>query len=307
MQDPTGLYRFESDTDPHHLRASALVVAMGAFIDAGHTGRLLSDHLLATLDHSVVATFDVDQMLDYRGRRPAMTFDRDRYTAYDDPAIVLYRVLDVDGTPFLMLTGPEPDYQWERMVEAVRGLVRAFGVTLTVGVHGIPMGVPHTRPIGLTQHASSPALIPDNNPVFGEVQVPSSFASLLELRLGESGYDTVGFSVHVPHYLAQTDFADAALTGLRAVAGATGLALPTAELAAVAGVNREAVDAEIGDNEEVLTVVRALEAQYDQWTRGLDKPTLLAPAPDELPTADEIGAEFEQFLRTHDGRPEDRA
>ncbi|WP_409483291.1 PAC2 family protein [Arsenicicoccus dermatophilus] len=306
MQDPTGLYHFESDTDPQHLRASSLVVAMGAFIDAGHTGRLIGDHLLATLDHSVVATFDVDQMLDYRGRRPAMTFDRDRYTAYDDPTIVLHRVLDADGTPFLMLTGPEPDYQWERMVEAVRGLVRAFGVTLTVGVHGIPMGVPHTRPIGLTQHASSPALIPDNNPVFGEVQVPSSFASLLELRLGESGYDTVGFSVHVPHYLAQTDFADAALTGLRAVAGVTGLALPTADLAAVAGVNREAVDAEIGDNEEVLTVVRALEAQYDQWTRGLDKPTLLAPSPDELPTADEIGAEFERFLRTHDGRPEDR-
>ncbi|AKT52759.1 PAC2 family protein [Arsenicicoccus sp. oral taxon 190] len=303
MQDPTGLYRFETDCDPHHLRASSLVVAMGAFIDAGHTGRLIADHLLATLDHSVIASFDVDQMLDYRGRRPAMTFDRDRYTSYDDPAIVLYRVLDSDGTPFLLLTGPEPDYQWERMVEAVRGLVRAFGVTLTVGVHGIPMGVPHTRPIGVTQHASNPALIPDNTPVFGEVQVPASFAALLELRLGESGYDTIGYSLHVPHYLAQTDFADAALTGLRAVAGATGLALPTAELAAVAGVNREAIDSEIGDNEEVLQVVRALEGQYDQWTRGLDRPSLLAPSPEELPTADEIGAEFEQFLRTHDRGP----
>lgn len=299
MQDPTGLYRFETDCDPTHMRASSLVVAMGAFIDAGHAGKLISDHLLGALDHSVVASFDVDQMLDYRGRRPLMTFDRDRYTTYDDPAIVLYRVLDVDGTPFLLLTGPEPDYQWERMTEAVRGLVRTFGVSLTVSVHGIPMGVPHTRPIGLTAHASDGALIPDNNPVFGEVQVPASFASLLELRLGESGYDSVGFSVHVPHYLAQTDFADAALTGLRAVSGATGLALPTAELAAVAGANREAIDSEIGDNEEVVQVVRALEGQYDQWTRGLDKPTLLAPSIGELPTADEIGAEFEQFLRTH--------
>ena len=106
MQDPTGLYRFETDCDPTHMRASSLVVAMGAFIDAGHTGKLISDHLLGALDHSVVASFDVDQMLDYRGRRPLMTFDRDRYTTYDDPAIVLYRVFDVDGTPFLLLTGP---------------------------------------------------------------------------------------------------------------------------------------------------------------------------------------------------------
>ena len=153
MQDPAELYSFETDTDPRELRASVLLVSLGGFVDAGHTQRLMTEHVLATLEHTVVASFDVDQLVDYRGRRPAMTFDRDRWSSYSDPSLVLYRVIDRDGEPFLVLDGLEPDYQWERVVEAVRQLVQAFGVTLTVSVHGIPMAVPHTRPIGQSAHA----------------------------------------------------------------------------------------------------------------------------------------------------------
>jgi hypothetical protein len=43
--------------------------------------------------------------------------------------------------------------------------------------------------------------------------------------------------------------------------------------------------------------VAALERQYDTFIEGLHKPSLLATDVSELPSADEIGAEFEQFLR----------
>ena len=69
MQDPAELYPFETDTDPRELRASVLLVSLGGFIDAGHTQRLITEHLLATPERTVVASFDVDQLLDYRGRR----------------------------------------------------------------------------------------------------------------------------------------------------------------------------------------------------------------------------------------------
>ena len=87
MQDPAELYSFETDTDPRELRASVLLVSLGGFIDAGHTQRLMTEHVLATLEHTVVASFDVDQLLDYRGRRPAMVFDRDRWSSYGDPSL----------------------------------------------------------------------------------------------------------------------------------------------------------------------------------------------------------------------------
>jgi hypothetical protein len=297
VQNPSELYRFETDAEPQDLRASVMIVTLGGFVDAGQTQRLLTDHLLASSDGSVVASFDVDQLLDYRGRRPGMVFDTNRWVSYDDPALALHRLVDRDGTPYLLLAGPEPDYQWERVVEAIRELVVMLGVDLVVSAHGIPMAVPHTRPIGMTAHATDPRLIPEQLNPFGRVQVPGSLSSLLELRLGESGHDAMGFAVHVPHYLAQSEFADGAVTALNALTGATALNLPVDELVAAAGLNRAEIAQEIAGSEEVAQVVAALERQYDTFIEGLQKPSLLATDVSDLPSADEIGAEFEQFLR----------
>ena len=297
MQDPSELYSIETDTPLRDLRASVLLVSLGGFVDAGQTQRLMTDHVLATLSHTVVASFDVDQLVDYRGRRPVMTFDRDRWASYADPSLLLYRVIDADGEPFLVLSGPEPDYQWERVVEAIRQLVRTLGVTLTVSIHGIPMAVPHTRPVGRTAHATSPRLIGEHEPLFGALQVPASLSALLELRLGESDHDAVGFAVHVPHYLAQAQFTESAVVGLEAFVAATGLNIPAEDLVAAAGLNRSEIAQEIAGSDEVAQVVEALERQYDTYIEGRERPNLLSTDIRDLPTADEIGAEFEQFLR----------
>lgn len=297
MQDPSELYVIETDTPLRDLHASVMLVSLGGFVDAGQTQRLMTDHILATLPHVVVASFDVDQLVDYRGRRPVMTFERDRWASYADPSLLLYRVTDADGVPFFVLSGPEPDYQWERLVEAIRQLVRMLGVTLTVTIHGIPMAVPHTRPIGRSAHATNPTLLGEHDPLFGSIQVPGSASALLELRLGESGLDALGFAVHVPHYLAQAQFADAAVVGLESFVGATGLNIPAEDLKATAGLNRSEIAQEIAGSEEVTQVVEALERQYDTYIEGRERPNLLTTDIQNLPTADEIGAEFEQFLR----------
>ncbi|MFC8502375.1 PAC2 family protein [Pedococcus sp. NPDC057267] len=300
MQNPSELYHFETDTDPQDLRASVLVLALGGFMDAGHTQKLLTEHLLSTGESTVVASFDADQLLDYRSRRPTMVFDTNRWVSYEDPCLALHRLTDRDGTPYLLLTGPEPDFQWERMAEAIRQLVVALGVDLVVTAHGIPMAVPHTRPIGMTSHATDPRLIPLQENPFGRVQVPGSLASLVELRLGESGHDAIGFAVHVPHYLAQAEFADGAVTALNAILAATGLNLPIDDLVAQAGLNRAEIAREVEGSEEVAQVIAALERQYDTFLEGRQKPSLLATDVSDLPSADEIGAEFEQFLREID-------
>ena len=300
MQNPSELYHFETDTDPQDLRASVMVLALGGFMDAGHTQKLLTEHLLATGESTVVASFDADQLLDYRSRRPTMVFDTNRWVSYEDPCLALHRLTDRDGTPYLLLTGPEPDFQWERMAEAIRQLVVALGVDLVVTAHGIPMAVPHTRPIGMTSHATDPRLIPLQENPFGRVQVPGSLASLVELRLGESGHDAIGFAVHVPHYLAQAEFADGAVTALNAILAATGLNLPVDDLVAQAGLNRAEIAREVEGSEEVAQVIAALERQYDTFLEGRQKPSLLATDVSDLPSADEIGAEFEQFLREID-------
>jgi hypothetical protein len=279
VQNPSDLYRFELDGPAPTREPGALIVLLGAFIDAGNIQRILGTHLVDTSEAEVVATFDVDALLDYRGRRPAMVFDTNRWETY------------------YLLTGPEPDFQWERAIEAIRQLIQLLGISLVVTSHGIPMGVPHTRPVGMTAHATDARLVGGKESPFGTVQVPASFPALLELRLGEAGRDALGFAIHVPQYLAQAEWAEGALAALNAITDATGLNLPNDDLIAKAGVNNREIAAELNDNADAGQIVNALEQQYDAFVEGQERPSLLATEAEDLPSADELGADIEEFLR----------
>jgi predicted ATP-grasp superfamily ATP-dependent carboligase len=273
---------------------------LDGFIDAGAAGRLLTSHLMGSLDHEQVATFDIDSLLDYRSRRPVMTFAKDHWEDYDTPELVLSVLRDSMGTPFLLLAGLEPDREWETFTAAVRQLSNDLRVRLSVGFHGIPMGVPHTRQLGVTVHATQADLIEGNRPVVDKLQVPGSAAALLEYRLGEDGLPAVGFAVHVPHYLAQAAYPAAAVTLLESVQRVTGLALPGDALRESARRTDLEITRQVEGSSEVAEVVRALEEQYDAFTA--DRETLLTGDDEHVPTAEELGAEFERFLAEQQGR-----
>jgi len=297
--DPGELYKWAEV--PAELDRPVLVVAMTGFVDAAGASRLAAQHLRELGDPRTVATFDIDQLFDYRGRRPAMLFVEDHWEQYEQPALSVQALRDAVGTPFLLLEGAEPDLQWERFAAAMLGLVERLDVRVSVGLNAIPMAVPHTRPLGVTAHASRRELIADHQPWLQRVRVPGSAAHLLELRLGLAGRDAMGFAVHVPHYLAQTDYPAAAQTLLEAVSRSTGLALVTEDLRATAEQVRAAVDSQVLDSPEVATLLQGLEQQYDAYvaSRGT---SLLATEAGPLPTADELGAELERYLAERQDR-----
>jgi predicted ATP-grasp superfamily ATP-dependent carboligase len=283
--DPDALYELDAvQPQPGELERPVLVHALSGFVDAGHAGRLAAEHLLASLPHRVLVRFDVDQLYDYRARRPVMTFARDHWESYETPRLELSLVEDAVGTGFLMLTGPEPDIQWERFTAAVVRLVTRYDVRLSAGVHAIPMAVPHTRPIGVTAHGTRPELVEGHEPWVSRVQVPGHMAGLLEFRLGEAGLDAAGYAVHVPHYLAQAEYPDAAATLVEAVAELGNLRLPSGELRAAGEQVRAAIDAQVGEQPEVAEIVRALEEQYDAFVAARGRSLLAEDTP--LPTAE---------------------
>ncbi|WP_206441806.1 proteasome assembly chaperone family protein [Streptomyces boncukensis] len=268
------------------------------FMDAGDTGEQIVERLLESQPYLTVARFDVDRLIDYRARRPLMTFRRDRWVSYDTPRLDLRLMRDATGAPFLLLAGPEPDAQWEGFTAAVQEIVDRVRARLAVTFHGIPMGVPHTRPVGLTPHGNRTELIPGHRSLFDEAQVPGSAAALIELRLAESGHDVLGVGAHVPHYIARSTYPDAALVVAEAITSATGLVLPdvahqlrTQALRAQDEIERQLAE---GD-EELVSVVRGLEQQYDA-VAGADTRGNLVAEPAELPSADELGEVFERFL-----------
>ncbi|MEU6170751.1 PAC2 family protein [Streptantibioticus parmotrematis] len=302
MLEPRDLYEFEPDgaaaVDALDTDGLVLLYHLEGFIDAGDTGEQLVAELLDNLDSQVVARFDVDRLLDYRARRPLMTFRRDHWAEYEDPDLALRLVHDSTGTPFLLLAGPEPDSQWERFAAAVRELVERFGVRLSINFHGIPMGVPHTRPVGLTPHGNRTDLMPGHRSWFDEAQVPGSAEALVELRLSDAGHDVLGVAAHVPHYLARSPYPDASLAVLEAITAATGLVLPEPAhaLRSEAHSVQDEIERQISEGDaELVSVVRGLESQYDAIAGAAGRESLIAE-PADLPSADDLGAEFERFL-----------
>ncbi|GAA4923978.1 PAC2 family protein [Streptomyces coeruleoprunus] len=310
MLDPQDLYAWE----PKGLAVADMALAQESsglvmlyhfdgYIDAGETGEQIVENLLESLPHQVVARFDHDRLVDYRARRPLLTFRRDRWTGYETPAIELRIVQDATGAPFLLLSGPEPDVEWERFALAVRQIVERLGVRLAVNFHGIPMGVPHTRPVGLTPHGNRTDLMPGHRSPFDEAQVPGSAEALVEYRLMEAGHDVLGVAAHVPHYVARSAYPDAALTALEAITAATGLVLPGVAhgLRTAAQRTQTEIDRQIGEgDEELVALVQGLEHQYDALAGAETRGSLVAE-PVDLPSADELGREFERFLAEREG------
>lgn len=295
MRDPEELYEVDEETAAQVSEVPVLLHLVRGFVDAGAAGQTAAEHLLERFDPQRLVTFDVDELLDYRSRRPMMTFDQNTWNAYDEPELVVDLLHDRDGVPFLLLHGVEPDVRWESWVAAVRQVVERFGVRLVIGVHGIPMGVPHTRPIGFTAHASRPDLVEEHPSWFGSVRVPASASALLEHRMGRWGKDAMGFAMHVPHYLAQSSYPQAAMVALGQVEKTTGLDLASGALEPAAREAADQIERQVDGSTEVQAVVHALEKQYDDAVRAIG-PSLLA----DLPTADELGAEFERFLAQQD-------
>jgi hypothetical protein len=278
---------------------------LDGFIDAGGAGRLLTEHLLSSFAHETVARFDIDRLIDYRSRRPLMIYNNSSWESYDAPELVLHLLRDQQGKPFLLLSGPEPDHEWELFTEAILDLTSRLGAGLAVSFLGIPAGMPHTRPLGVIAHGTRDELLIAHQRMANRIQVPGSARGLVELRLGEAGRDAVGFAVQVPHYLAQAVYPPAALTLLGSVGTATGLDLPDAELREASARTDEAIDQQVAASAEVAELVRTLEQQYDALVEAEGNrhagPGLLGEG-ESMPTADELAAQFERFLAENQGR-----
>lgn len=297
MLDPRALYDIDEEAfaDPA-LRGLPLLMSLTGFLDAGHVVSQVNEELLEVLEHEVIARFDVDQLMDYRGRRPKITFAEDHLTDYQPHRLELYRLHDGLGEPFLLLTGVEPDLQWERFTAAVLALVQELEVGLVSWIHAIPMPVPHTRPIGVTLHGNRADLIEGMNAWRPTAELQASIGHLLELRLIEAGSDVVGHVIHVPHYLAEAEYPPAAVAGLEYLGATSTLVLPTDRLRETGRDVERQIARQVDNSAEVQSVVSSLEQRYDEYATGSSRRSLLVKENSELASAEELGAAVEAYL-----------
>jgi len=283
---------------PHGL---PLVAGLTGFADAGGVVTLLGQYLHDALDTETIAVFDNDELLDYRARRPTILFDQDHLEEYTPPALTLSLAKDEIGSPFLLLSGYEPDFRWEGFAEAVLRFIDSYDVTSTTWVHAIPMPVPHTRPVKVTVSGNREELVDAMSAWKPRTQAPANVLHLVEWRLQELGSPVAGFVALVPNYLSDTEFPGAAITALESVSAATGLIFPTDRLREEGREFIGKVDAQVSENEELRRMINTLEERHDAYMEGNPLPSPLVDGAGDVPSADEIAAELERFLARRSG------
>jgi hypothetical protein len=295
MKNPAGLYDLidEFTEVPTGL---PLVAALTGFADAGAAVTQLSDYFLETLEHETIVQFDNDILLDYRARRPVIYFDQDHIADYTPSSLALYLAHDEIGQQFLLLTGYEPDFQWERFTAAVIGLIDKYQVKSSTWVHAIPMPVPHTRPMSVTVSGNRTELIDTMSIWKPRTQAPANALHLVEYRLQELGHPVAGFVLLVPHYLSDTEYPLAAVTGLESVSAATGLIFPTDSLRESGRDFLTKIDDQVANNPELAKLVGTLEERHDDYLQDNPVRSPLTDEDGELPSADSIAAELQNFL-----------
>jgi len=263
-----------------------LIVTLEGWVDAGLGAAAALAALLGSVPTELVASFDVDSLLDHRARRPVLRIVDGVNSGLMWPEIQLRSGRSESGQDLLVLVGPEPDHQWRAFSTAVAELAGTFGVRLVVGLGAFPAPVPHTRPARLA--ATSAELAHRVGFIPGTIDVPAGVQAALERQFAELGIPAVGLWARVPHYAAAMPYPEASAILLDGLESLTGVAVDTSELRTAAQSTRERLDELVANSEEHANLVQQLETAADAES---ERPF------GSIPSGDELAAELERFLR----------
>lgn len=292
------LFRRVLDLD-QPLEAPVLVLGMDGWIDAGLGAGTATAHLLNVVPTEILGTFDREELIDYRARRPMVPIENGVSGALSWPEIHLRVGKDPTGHDVLVLVGPEPDMRWSTFVTDVVEVSKELGVRLVASVGAFPLSVPHTRPVRLAATGNDRELIDQVGVVPGSMEVPAGIHAALQEGFGKAGIPAVGIWARVPMYAAGMPYPAASAALLEGLARVAGIEIDAAELHEAAELASARIDELIASSTEHTEMVRQLEAAVDAEES--------APPLDfsDLPSGDEIGAELERFLRgEHPGGPQ---
>jgi hypothetical protein len=286
-----GLYQLEPDVPAFD--SPVLVMAPEGWIDAGLGGGGAVATILSALTTQLVATFDNDDLLDHRARRPVVRVVDGVYDEVLWPEIQLRAGKDPAGHDVLILAGPEPDHRWRAFADGVGDLAKRLGVRLLVGLGAFPAPFPHTRDAPWVATATSAELAEPIGVVKGNLDVPAGIVVAVQRRFAEIGIPAMALWARVPHYAAGMPYPAASLSLLDGLATVAGVVIDTSALRQAADAARQRLDELTSNSPEHAALVRQLEAQVDaEEAAGLGPGGFAS-----LPTGDELAAEVERFLR----------
>lgn len=268
------------------LRRPIMLVALAGWFDATRAATSALDWLMLTRHCVTVASIDPDPFFDFTQQRPEVWIDDDddRHLRWpENDVVVVYG--ENDDRDLVVLSGIEPHLHWPTFAECIVRCARDLQCAAVVTVGAMLDAVAHSRTPIVTGSSTSATLCNKLGLTRPQYEGPTGLVGVLHERLDRERIPAISLRVGVPHYLASAEHPQSSAALLRQLERVLGVSTDHAGLYEEIQRWREAHDAAVDEDDQTAEYVRTLEYEYDRRNDTA------------IPTADDIGAELEQYLR----------
>lgn len=279
------------------LRSPIVILAFTGWSDTGTVTADAATHLVETFGGDRFLEVDPEEYYVFTETRPTVSIDESGVRRLHWPENHAYAVRTGLGSHDLVVVrGVEPNLRWRtfaaRLAEAIVPLQPALVCTLVAR----PAATPHTRPIPVTGSSADPRLAARYGLGRSLYQGPTGIIGVIHDVLRARGLDLISLAAGVPHYLSIDENPPATLALIRALEPVLGYPVPEGDLEDRAAAFIDRVNEASRGDDQVGTYVRTLEAQYEDDTDD-EGTSDEEPGDSELPSADDILKDVEDFLR----------
>ena len=273
------------------LNRPVMVLALSGLFDTARAATKAISHLVETHSVEDIASIECDGFYDFQQERPQVRLDEygDRYLIWPSNDFQVIR-FPGGAHDLVVLSGIEPHVRWRTFASLVIEVAQRSHCEVVVTVGAAPEAVPHTRTpsvFGSTTNDDLARALGLSRPQY---QGPTGVFGVLQQMLDSSSIPGVSLRVPVPHYLTNAEHPKSTAALLRHLEHVLGVPTRHALLADDIEQWEDLHNRAVADDRQARSFVSMLEQDFDRRTEAA------------IPTADDLGEQFERFLR--DQRPD---
>jgi hypothetical protein len=268
------------------LNRPIMVLALRGWFDIAEVATTAISELVVDRVAPIVASIDPDPFFDFTQERPLVELDQDEVRQIRWPTND-FQFARFPGTPhdLVVLVGVEPHLRYATFADSVLEVAKLSKCEVVVTVGAVADTIPHTRPPLVVGSSTNRDLLTALGLSPPRYQGITGLVGVLQERLDRAAIPAISLRVGVPHYLGNAEHPQSSIALLQHLHHVLGVPVRTARLAAEAARRRVLHDEAVADDDQASAYVAMLEREYDQHSEAA------------IPTADDLAAEFERFLR----------
>lgn len=271
------------DASEVELDRPVMLVGLEGWFDVAGAATQAVNAFVSSERSVTVGAIDPDPFYDFTQQRPQVSIDDGvREIVWPANDVVVQR--NPTARDVVALIGVEPHLYWQTYTNAVIEVAEALGCEAIVTVGSSAEAIPHTRTPPVTGSTATADLARRLGLVAPSYQGVTGVAGVLNAALEAHGVPSISLRVGIPHYLmnAEHPLATAALT--RHLSHVLDVD-PDVDFTESISSWREIHDEIVANDEQLTMYVAMLESEFDRRAEA------------SIPTADDLGSQFEAFLR----------